>query len=124
MNSGGNVACFAEGAESLGIFATRFDGGAWTVADWSGYGGGLGGDVSENAGCISQAAGELVCGVYGVGVYNSVFYADVYNGSSWSGWTAVGGTGVGSPSCAPLGTGKVACVIMGINNKLTSVVGP
>ena len=36
----------------------------------------------------------------------------------------VGGTGVGSPSCAPMGTGKAVCVIMGINNKLTSVVGP
>jgi hypothetical protein len=125
MNSGGNVACFVQGAQSLGIFGTRFDGGAWTVADWSGYGGGLGGSVSENAGCTSQAAGELVCGVYGVGVpYDSAFFADVYNGSSWSGWTEVGGVGVGSPSCAPLGAGKVVCVIMGINNKLTSVVGP
>jgi hypothetical protein len=125
MNSGGNVACFVQGAQSLGIFGTRFDGGVWTVADWSGYGGGLGGSVSENAGCTSQAAGELVCGVYGVGVpYDSAFFADVYNGSSWSGWTEVGGVGVGSPSCAPLGAGKVVCVIMGINNKLTSVVGP
>ena len=127
MNSDGNVACFVQGAESLGIFGTRFDGGAWNLNDWSAYGGGLGGDVSENAGCTSQAAGELVCGVYAVGVsYDSALYANVFNGSSWSGWTAVGGAGIGTPACSPLGTGtgQVVCVVMGINNKLTSVVGP
>ena len=35
-----------------------------------------------------------------------------------------GGTGFGSPSCAALGSGRVVCVIMGLNNKLTSIVGP
>jgi hypothetical protein len=127
MNSDGNVACFVLGAESLGIFGTRFDGVAWTVNDWSGYGGGLGGDVSANASCTSQAAGQLVCGVYGVGVtYNSALFANVFDGSSWSGWTKVGGAGIGTPACAPLGTGtgQVVCVVMGVNNKLTSVVGP
>ncbi|HXR16969.1 MAG TPA: hypothetical protein VN777_12295 [Terriglobales bacterium] len=127
MNSDGNVACFVQGAASLGIFGTRFDGGGWNLNDWSGYGGGLGGEVSENAGCTSQAAGELVCAVYGVGVaYNSALFSDVFNGSGWSGWTLVGGAGIGTPACSPLGTGtgQVVCVVMGINNKLTSVVGP
>jgi len=38
----------------------------------------------------------------------------------------VGGAGIGTPACSPLGTGtgQVVCVVMGINNKLTSVVGP
>jgi hypothetical protein len=57
-------------------------------------------------------------------VNDNAFYADVYNGSSWSGFTKIGGTGVGSPSCAALGTGQVVCVVLGIDNKLTSVVGP
>jgi hypothetical protein len=125
MNSGGNVACFVEGTLSTGIYVTSFNGGAWTVGDWTGYGGGLGGVVSENAGCTSQAAGELVCGVYGVdATNNSAFFANVYDGNSWSSWTLIGGTGIGTPACAPLGTGQAVCVIMGINNKLTSVVGP
>jgi len=126
MNSDGNVACFVEGAESLGIFGTRFDGGGWTLADWSSYGG-LGGEVSANASCTSQAVGQLVCGAYGVGVTDdSALFANVFNGSGWSDWTKVGGTGIGTPACSPLGTGtgQVVCVVMGINNKLTSVVGP
>jgi hypothetical protein len=32
--------------------------------------------------------------------------------------------GLGTPSCAPLGTGQVACVVMAPDNKLTSTVGP
>ena len=125
MNLDGNVACFVEGSYTPGIFVTRFDGVAWTVDDWSSYAaGGLGGEVSDNAGCTSQA-GELVCGAYGVGdLYNSEFFADVYNGSEWSGWTLIGGSGFGAPACASLGTGQAVCVLMGVNNKLTSVVGP
>jgi len=59
-----------------------------------------------------------------IGVLDSAFYADVYNGTVWVGWAKVGGTGIGSPSCAPLGTAQVVCVIMGSKNQLTSVVGP
>ena len=36
----------------------------------------------------------------------------------------IGGSGVSTPACAPLGTGQVVCIVLGINNKLTSVVGP
>ena len=122
MNSSGNVVCFAE-AYNSGIYGARFNGGAWTLADWTGYSS-IGGEVNANASCTTQSANELVCGAYGVGADNDEFYADVYNGSSWSGFTVVGGTGLGSPSCAPLGTGEVVCVAMGPNNKLTSTVGP
>jgi hypothetical protein len=121
MNSGGNVVCFAEGYDSE-IYGDRFVGGGWTVVDWNGYFS-IGGEVNTNAGCTSQAAGELVCGAYGVGPDNSEFYANVYSGSGWSGWSQIGGTGIGTP-CAALDTGQVVCVVMGINNKLTSVVGP
>jgi hypothetical protein len=78
--------------------------------------------VNDNAGCTTQAAGQLVCGV--IGATDSAFYANVYNGSSWSTWMKIGGTGVGTPSCAPLGSGQAVCVVLGIDNKLTSVVGP
>jgi hypothetical protein len=120
MDSAGKVACFAK-AYNSGIYVNVFNGGAWIGTDWSGYGG-LGGGVNDNAGCTSQAAGDLACGA--IGVLDNAFYANVYNGVSWTGWSKIGGNGVGSPSCAALGTGKVVCTLIGINNKLTSVVGP
>jgi hypothetical protein len=83
--------------------------------------GSLGGEVTNNANCTTQAAGQLVCGVISI---DNAFYADVYNGTNWSTWTKIGGTGVGTPSCAALGTGQAVCAVMGVNNKLTSVVGP
>ena len=119
MNSGGQVACFAEAYNSA-VSANRFIGHAWAAGDWSGYGN-LGGETVNNASCTSQSTGELVCGV--IGAADSVFYANIYNGS-WSGWTKIGGTSVGTPSCAPLASGQAVCVVMGINDKLTSVVGP
>lgn len=119
MNSGGKVVCFAKGFAS-GIYGALFNGGAWVIGGWNAYAG-LGGNVNDNAGCTSQAAGQLVCGVIAV---DNAFYADVYNGSTWTGWAKIGGTGVRSPSCAPLGTGQVVCTVRGVDNKLTSVVGP
>jgi hypothetical protein len=118
------VLCFAK-AIGGSIFATVFKGGNWVTGDWSTYTN-LGGLVNDNASCTSQATGELVCGVIGQPTPGNAFYADVFNGSGWSGWTLIGGggTGFGSPSCAALGSGKVVCVIMGLNNKLTSIVGP
>jgi hypothetical protein len=77
-------------------------------------------EMTNNANCTTQAAGQLVCGVVYV---DNAFYVDVYNGS-WSTWTKVGGTRIGIPSCAALGTGQVVYVVMGVDNKLTSVVGP
>ena len=119
MNSGGKVVCFAK-AYNSGVYGALFNGGSWVIGDWTGYGG-IGGGVNDNAGCTTQAAGQLVCGAI---VIDNAFYADVYNGSGWLGFAKIGGTGVGSPSCAPLGTGQVVCVVLGIDNKLTSVVGP
>lgn len=121
MNSAGNVVCFVKGYTS-GIFGTRFNGKAWTVSDWTAFGGGLGGAVVDNASCTTHITDELVCGV--IGVLDAAFYANVYNGAGWSGWGTVGGTGVGSPACAPLGTGQVVCLVKGPSNRLSSTVGP
>lgn len=123
LDQAGNIVCFAEGYSSS-IYPTRYNASGWAVADRMPYGGGLGGEVNANASCTSQAAGELLCGAYGVGPDNSELYANAYNGSAWTGWGVVGGDGVGVPACTPLGTGEVICVVMGFNNKLTSVVGP
>jgi hypothetical protein len=121
LNSGGKVACFAEGYTSQ-IYDSLFNGGAWVAGDWDGYSSVPGSWVNTNANCTTQTAGKLVCGV--LAANDSVFYANVYNGSVWSGWAKIGGSGFGIPSCSALGTGQVVCVIMGPNNKLSSVVGP
>ena len=113
------VVCFAK-AYNSGIYGALYNGGSWVASQWNAYFG-LGANVNNNAGCTSNASGQLVCGVIAI---DSAFYADVYNGSSWSGWSKIGGSGVGTPACAPLGTGQVVCTVLGIDNKLTSVVGP
>lgn len=118
----GEVACFGKGYMSP-IFVTTFNGLSWDIGDWSSFVD-LGGSTNDNAGCTSQAAGQLVCGGIGIGPGDGAFFADVYNGSAWSGWALVGGSGIGTPACAPLGTGRAVCLVMGVNNKLTSVVGP
>jgi hypothetical protein len=43
------------------------------------------------------------------------FDANFSNGTSWTGWIQEGGTtelGIGSPSCAPLGTDQVICLVV------------
>jgi hypothetical protein len=55
MSQNGNVACFAEGYIS-GIYGNRFQGGTWTGTEWTSYAY-LGGEVTENASCISQSQG-------------------------------------------------------------------
>jgi hypothetical protein len=118
----GVVSCFGKGYQSA-IFVTTFNGLSWITGGWSDFLD-LDGEANDNVGCTSQATGQLVCGGIGIGVGDAAFFADVYNGSVWTGWAQVGGTGVGTPACAPLGTGQAVCVVMGVNNKLSSVVGP
>jgi hypothetical protein len=36
----------------------------------------------------------------------------------------LGQTTVGNPSCTTLGGGKVLCAVVGVNNKVSSIVGP
>jgi hypothetical protein len=123
LNSSGQVVCYGESYTSA-IYGSRFDGRGWASGDWSTYSA-LGGEVNTNASCTSQAAGQQLCGVYGVGAtYKNAFFVDIYNGSGWSSWSQVGGTGVGIPACAPLGGGQVVCAIMQPNSQLTSAVGP
>jgi hypothetical protein len=66
-------------------------------------------------------ASELVCGVFGV--TDSALWVDEYN-RGWGGFTRLGQTTVGNPSCTALGGGKVLCAVVGVNNKVSSIVGP
>jgi len=120
LNLFGKAVCFAK-AYNSGIFGSVYNGLAWTKGNWTGYAP-ISGTVNDNANCTSQSAGRLVCGA--IAVTDAAFYANIYNGSVWSGWSKIGSVRVGSPSCAALGTGQVACLVNGINNTFTSFVGP
>jgi len=123
LNSAGKVTCFAK-AYTSEPFVNLFNGKTWTTTDWSGYEG-LGGATNDIISCTSQIPGDLVCSA--IGALDTHFYANVFNGTSWTGWIQEGGTtavGIGSPSCAPLGTGQVICVVVGATNKLSSIIGP
>ena len=119
--SNGEVACFAKG-QSSEVYITTYNGGTWSVSNWESYQG-LGGIVNDNASCTSQATGDLVCGAIGPDGGN-LFYGNTYNGAAWSGWVTTSTKGFGSPSCAPLTTGKAVCLVTGFNNELSSIVGP
>ena len=80
----GQVVCFAK-ATNDGVYVNSYDGASWALSSWSGYEN-LGGVINDNASCVSQSSGELVCGVIGAQNKNAL-YANVYNGSEWSGWT-------------------------------------
>ena len=62
------------------------------------------------------------CGVFGL--TDSALWVNEYNGSAWLSFVRVGQTTVGNPSCTTLGGGKVLCAVVGVNNKVTSTVGP
>ena len=51
-------------------------------------------------------------------------YVDEYNGSAWLGFAKLGQTVIGTPNCANLTTGVVLCTVVGVNNKVSSIVGP
>jgi hypothetical protein len=67
------------------------------------------------------AASQLVCGVFAV--TDSALWVDQFN-AGWGGFTRLGRTTVGNPSCTTLGVGKVLCAVVGVNNKVSSIVGP
>jgi hypothetical protein len=66
--------------------------------------------------CAQVSTGHVACAVRSG---KTAIIVNQFNGTTWEKWAKIGGTGVGSPSCAPLGTGQVVCVILGIDNKLT-----
>ena len=116
----GEVVCIARGTDT-GLWVNRFAGGTWAVSSWTGWGS-LSGLVGAKGSCASQAASQLVCGVFGV--TNSGLWVDVFNGASWSGFISLGQTTVGNPACTALGNGKVLCAVVSVHNKVSSTVGP
>jgi hypothetical protein len=116
----GQLACFARGTDSS-FNGNRFNGGTWAPGSWSGSGA-LGGLIGPKGSCTVITTNQLVCGVFGV--TDSALWVDEFNGSGWLGFTRLGLTTVGSPSCTTLGGGRVLCAVVGVNNKVSSIVGP
>jgi hypothetical protein len=116
----GQVLCSVRGQNS-GQFVNRFNGGAWALAGWTGWGS-LGGNIGSDASCASQGVGLYTCGIYGA--TDGALWVNVFNSTSWSGWLKIGQTAIGRPSCSALSLGKAICTVVNFNNKSFSVVGP
>jgi hypothetical protein len=72
--------------------------------------------------CAVITTNQIACGVFGV--TDSGLWLDVFNGTAWCGFTPLGQTTVRNPNCATLGGGQVLCAVVGVNNKVSSIVGP
>lgn len=124
---GGKAACFATGTDSA-LWGNAFAGGAFTLANWGGWGS-IGGLVS-GYGCSEDGlhAGVLqyACGI--VGLTDNGFWTNEYISGSWGSWVAHGGSFVGNPACFALNTsvspGRVMCVLSTSTSLGVSVVGP
>jgi hypothetical protein len=115
----GVLSCFARGSDES-VNVNDFKGGAWTVANWSGWSS-LAGAANPGTSCSQLSTGELGCATV---ASDSALWVNSFNGSSWSGWLSLGGQHISNPACAGLGTGKVVCAVVGLNGKATSTVGP
>jgi hypothetical protein len=116
----GEVVCISRGTDTS-LWANRFTGGTWAASSWTGWGS-LGGLVGARGSCANLAASELVCGVFAV--TDSALWVNEFNGTSWVGFARLGQTTVGNPGCTSLGNGRVLCTVVGVNNKVSSIVGP
>jgi len=114
----GVLSCFARGTDEA-VYVNDFKGGAWTVANWSGWSN-LAGAANPGTSCSQSTTGELGCATV---ASDSALWVNSFNGSSWSGWLSLGGQNISNPACAGLGTGKVVCAVVGLNGKTTSTVG-
>jgi hypothetical protein len=114
----GQVLCLVRNAGYL--YSSRFIGGAWVPAGWGSwtYAGAYN---FSKASCGLQTVGVVVCAV--VDQYNGTLWYGLFNGT-WSTWTNLLATVFGPPACASAGSSRVLCAIVGLNNHLTSAVGP
>lgn len=115
------VVCYGRGTDTS-MFGSLFNGGAWNPAQWGSWSSIGGGFIASQNSCTSNGTKLVVCGA--IATVDSALYADQFNGSSWLGFVKIGGTAIGNPSCTALNGGKVLCAITGVNNKVSSVVGP
>ncbi len=113
--------CTLHGLDSL-VYSLEFNGGPWLSTNFTGFQQ-ISGSVMSRTSCAITTAGTLVCGW--INAADSLLYESTFNGSSWSGYVKVGGPPIVSgPACAPLRSGKVLCLVVGLNNQALSTVGP
>jgi len=117
----GKVACFVLGGNDA-YWVNQFNGNGWNTQDWTGWGQ-ITFNVYPGAGSCAMESGSIVCGF--INVQDSLFYEQTYTNGSWIGYNKVGGTPfIAGPSCITLTSGKVMCVLIGLNNQAVSVTGP
>jgi hypothetical protein len=112
----GKVACAAVDVNSA-TFINTFSGGAFTLANWSGFVN-ANGTSSSVTSCASSTTNTLACAT--VAAQDSALYTIQTGGS----FTLLGGSFYGDPACISYTTGKVMCVAVGIDGQARSTVGP
>jgi hypothetical protein len=120
--SKGHQLCFGIAWNSNATFGSFFNGGIWQNSDWSGFGQ-VTGNISPVISCGLLSAGSVTCAA--VNLQDALLYENTFNGTNWTGYVKVGGSAlVTGPSCVPFTSGKVMCVVVGLNNQALSVTGP
>jgi hypothetical protein len=118
----GHELCIGIAWNSNAAFASFFNGGIWQGSDWSGFGQ-MTGNIEPVISCGLLSPGSITCAA--INLQDAFLYEDTFNGSNWTGYVKVGGPPlVTGPSCTPFTSGKVMCVVVGLNNEALSVSGP
>jgi hypothetical protein len=119
----GQVECFGRSYSNTTVGCSQFHGGACRNSNWSDCGDGISGYVFARTSCGVLFSGSITCAW--INNQDSLLYENTFNGSAWTGYVKVGGPPiVGGPACTTFASGKVMCVVVGINNQALSVTGP
>lgn len=110
----GSVRCMVRG-NNMSLFTNRFQSGAWTLTNWTGFIG-VGG-LAQSTATSADNASDVMYVVVGI---DSRLYANRNNG----GWLPIGGTAIGNVACTDLAFDKFLCAVRGTNNRLLYTVGP
>jgi hypothetical protein len=118
----GSAFCLLYGLDGV-FFAVEFKGGIWQNSDWLNFGAISAQFDFPRTSCGLLSSGSITCTWINYG--DSLLYENTFNGSNWIGETKIGGPSIiGGPACTALASGKVMCVVVGLNNQAMSVTGP
>lgn len=117
----GQVDCFIRAVNTV-VYVNHFKSGTWSTSNWTGWVA-LTSNVASKTGCGLVSAGSIACAW--IDLNDSLMYARTFDGTNWSSYVKVGTKpSSGGPSCSGLKNGKVLCVVVGVNTRAQSVVGP
>ena len=120
----GVVGCLSYGFNTV-AWGSSFNGNGWNIGDWNCNSCiQLTGNILPTFSCALLSPGSVTCAFIN-GNRDHLMYENTFNGSQWTGYVKVGGPPItAGPSCASYSSGKAMCVVVGLNNQASSVIGP